>query len=58
MKRKKGLRDAKIELEAPKARYVPDPHRRHNIIPNKKHYNRKVQSKAGPSDFFGTLFAF
>lgn len=50
MKRK----DAKKALaEPPKFRWTPDPHRRHNVVPNKKTYSRKARSPSGPCDFWG-----
>lgn len=32
-----------IELEPPKPRYIPDPHRRGRVIPDKTKYTRKVK---------------
>jgi hypothetical protein len=55
MKRKKG-RDCRIELPPQKMRWIPDPHRRARVIPNKhKVYNRKALAKvpSEPSDVSG-----
>lgn len=54
MKRKKG-RSFEISLEKPKTRWVPDPHKRARVIPNKhKLYNRKALRKPdGLSDILG-----
>lgn len=43
----------KLLAEAPKFRWAPDPHRRHNVVSNKKTYSRKARPETGPYDFPG-----
>lgn len=58
MARKKKGSIIKIVMDAPKTRWCPDPHKRHNVIESKKLYNRKARhpQKAGPSDFSAGTF--
>jgi hypothetical protein len=44
----------KVVVEKAVTRYVPDPHRRHRTIENKKLYNRKARPNVGPSDVSGS----
>lgn len=46
----------KIKVDGPKFRHVPDPHKRHSVVPNKKVYTRKGKARSGkaePYDFLG-----